>query len=490
MSEKIKAIVMPKWGMEMVEGTVSDWYVEEGVYLDAGADVVDIETSKIVNTVQAHEGGLLRRRVAQSGQTLAVGALLAVMAEPDVSDDAIKGFIETFVATAPIPEQDIVEDEQQDPAIESATQEQEDLSAVSESNPHSANSVASAVRASPVAARLAVEYGLAIERIHPTGRNGRVSKHDVEAAAKASGMAIRTAHANPQVVERMARDDSRVKATPIARRLASEHGINLLDCRSSGTHGRVSKSDVEALISRASGSLPTTQNPVATEARSIPLSKMRRRIAERLQQSKRDAPHFRLQRDCCVDQMMQLRQQLNGRQESVKVSLNDFFTLAVGRALISHPALNVQFDGQDIQQYSSADISLAVALEDGLITPVLRGVDSKGLLQVAQETKDLVARARDGRLNSDDVSGGTFTISNLGGFGVKRFDAIINPPQVAILAVGAATPTPVVVENEVRVASVVSVCLSLDHRVIDGAVGAAFLATLADYLENPALMIA
>jgi len=229
----------------------------------------------------------------------------------------------------------------------------------------------------------------------------------------------------------------------------------------------------------------TTDQQTGTTPTATPLSRMRKAIARRLQMSKQEAPHFRAHIDAEMDALLALRKRLNAANPDAGVSVNDLLIKAAAVALQKNPRVNVQFDGEAITPCASCDISVAVAIDDGLITPIVRYADSKSVAEIATAMRDLAARARDGKLKADEYLGGTFTISNLGMYGIRAFDAIINPPQVAILAVGAASQQPVVHDGEVRVATVMNLTLSSDHRVVDGAVAAAFLASLKAVLEAP-----
>jgi len=576
MTENIKAINMPKWGMEMSEGDVTAWHASIGDQISVGDDLIDVETSKIVNTVTSPESGILRAIVADPGETCAVGDLLGVLASADTSDEDIKAFIASRSAgtvakeaePAPIvqepapavaePVQEIalaapiapiaamvsseatamatLADGDDDSAVAAspvarrlAEEYGVNLNNISGTGRHGrvsksdlesaitdaggvlagASSVRapgltdsksladgvddSNVSASPVARRLAIEYGVNLNNISGTGRHGRVSKSDLEnAVTAAGGELIRTNNTASTVVK--LGDDSHIKATPVARRLAEELGVNLLECRVSGDRGRVCKADVEAVAARknkplapsidTSGSI-TIESPFEPEV----LTGMRKTIAGRLQSSKQTAPHFRVQIDAEIDSLLAVRKQINAANSAAKVSVNDFMVKACAAALMQVPAINVQFDGEQVKYFKDADISVAVAVADGLITPIVSSANHKGLIAISNEVRDLATRAKINRLKSAEFVGGSFCISNLGMFGIKQFDAIINPPQGAILAVGTGEQRPVVKEGQLSIATVVSLTLSSDHRIIDGAVAAQFMSILKGYLEQPATML-
>ena len=334
-----------------------------------------------------------------------------------------------------------------------------------------------------------------------TGREGRISVADVHEAISAAGGTVAPAPSPHRsgVPGRSTDDDSTVDATPVARRLAKSLGINLHDCRATGSRGRVCEADIREaerkfrLLPDAAGvshgDADTAQ--VTPGYETIPFNSMRKAIGQRLQESKRNAPHFRLTADLQIDNLLALRTQINATVPAVKLSVNDFIVKACAAALRKVPDVNVQFDeaAQSVLRYANADVSVAVALPSGLITPIVRGAESKSLAEISHEVHALVTKAKAGKLTPEEFQGGTFTISNLGMFGVREFDAIINPPQGAILAVGAGQQRPVVVDGQVVPRTVLTVTLSCDHRVIDGALGATFLQELRRFVESPALML-
>ena len=493
----ISVIAMPKWGMEMSEGVISEWRLAEGATVSAGDDLVDVETSKIVNTVTAQAGGVLRRIIAQPGETLPVGALLGVLASADTPDGDIDSFIaaQGGGAAAPAPEAEAA----QAPEVAAKAAPAESNVTPLRAEPPAAGVLAklasgaddSDLPATPIARRLARQYGVNLHNVTASGRHGRVTKEDLEQAILAAGGTL-VAPAGAAPVKAAPRDDSAVHATPVARRLARELGISLLDCRTSGSHGRVSKADVEAaeaLRQRLAAAPAAPQAPAVPAFEEVPLSGMRKTIAARLQSSKQTAPHFRVNIDAEIDALLAVRKQLNDANSGAKISVNDFIVKACASALMRVPDLNVQFDGTSLKRFASADISVAVAIPDGLITPIVRGAEGKGLIALSNEIRDLSTRAKLGTLAAAEFQGGTFTVSNLGMFGVSQFDAIINPPQCAILAVGAGQQRPVVRNGELAVATVVTLSLASDHRIIDGALAAKFMGVLKGFLEQPATML-
>ena len=284
----------------------------------------------------------------------------------------------------------------------------------------------------------------------------------------------------------------RLFATPLVRKLARERGIELESVKGTGPGGRIVRRDVDRLPvaepvarrNRCAPRRPSNQAGPATGFTDVPLTGMRKAIARRLTESKTTVPHFYVTADCRVDDLLELRRRVNAAA-AIKVSLNDFVMKAVAGALIEVPDANAIWNGDSIRRYDHADIAVAVAVDGGLLTPVLRGVDTTPLSVMSAQAADLAQRARDGKIQQHELEGGSFSVSNLGMFGVTEFSAILNPPQSGILAVGGATQRPVVVDGELQVGTVMTVTLSADHRVIDGAVAAAWMAAFVRRIENP-----
>ncbi len=296
-------------------------------------------------------------------------------------------------------------------------------------------------------------------------------------------------------------------ASPLSRRLATLAGLDLSLVSGSGPGGRIVKVDIEAAISggapRAAAQAAAPQAKAAPSPQAhvempgmpaydeLPNNNVRKVVARRLTESKQQAPHFYLSLDCEIDALLKLRADLNARAEKdgVKLSVNDLVIKAAAIALRKVPAANASYTEAAIRRYKTVDISVAVAIPDGLITPIVKNADIKGLAQISSEMKDLAARARSGKLKPEEFQGGTFSISNLGMYGIREFAAVINPPQGAILAVGAGEQRPVVKNGALAIATVMTVTLSVDHRVVDGAVGAEYLATFKKLVEEPLSMM-
>ena len=414
MSQKIFPITMPKWGIEMQQGTITEWHAVPGGALAKGAPLLDVETEKIVNSVEAPVAGTLRRIVAETGSTEAVGALIAVFADASVSEAEIDAFITGF---KPADASFDHADAPAAPAAPAAAAPALDAAAEGEA------------RISPIARRIAERLGVDITQVKGTGRNGRVSKEDVEAYAASIGV--------------------QAGATPVA-----------------------------APVVASTAAAAATGEGVVREK----MTSMRATIARRLLESKQGIPHYRLAADVDLTALLARRAAL--RAAGTEVSVNDLLVRACALTLVKHPAVNAQLQGDEVHKFPHADIAVAVATDGGLVTPIVRSADTKSAAQIGAETGDLATRARSGKLTREEITGGTFTLSNLGMFGIDRFDAIINPPQVAILAVGAGADRVIARGGGVVVAKVATLTLSCDHRVVDGAIGAQFLQALRQTIES------
>ncbi|MDT3411122.1 2-oxo acid dehydrogenase subunit E2 [Kosakonia cowanii] len=495
----IRTLEIPKWGLSMEEGTLAQWLIKEGSAFSQGQDICEIETSKITNVLEAPWDGVLRRVLAQPGDTLPVGAVLALVADEAVSESELDAFAASLNSGAPQPAADIAPS----PAVTTSPE----ASAPAAAKPAAQDAIPAALRgetdetqvkATSHALRLAKKQGIDLSKVSGSGRDGRISVADLQAAITAGGGSteLQPRAAIKAKPRHATQDDSQIPATPIARRLASQLGINLHDCRRSGSAGRVSRADVEALAAmRGSSEKSVARTAEAVEERaaydSQPLSAMRRTIASRLQESKRNAPHFRLVSEVDLTRLQALRREVNSALPSLKVTLNDLLVKACAQALMSVPEMNVQYDeaSQTIRRFHTADIAIAVALPGGLYTPILREANRKTVGAISRQLHELVTRTKAGTLKAEDFQGGTFCISNLGMFGIRQFDAIINPPQCAILAVGAAESRAVVHEGQIVARERLTLSLSCDHRVIDGAVGATFMQHLQRAIETPSLML-
>ncbi|QKX02523.1 pyruvate dehydrogenase complex dihydrolipoamide acetyltransferase [Wolbachia endosymbiont of Dirofilaria (Dirofilaria) immitis] len=280
--------------------------------------------------------------------------------------------------------------------------------------------------------------------------------------------------------------EGRVKISPLAKKIAQSEGVDITQLKGTGPYGRIIKADILEFLY---GSTQTESNKRSSEDIVIEVSNMRRVIAQRLIESKQNIPHFYLTVDCQVDNLISLKNEINSTDENNKVTINDLIIKAVAFSIKKIPDINSSWIDNKIVKYSNIDISVAVALEDGLITPIVKNADKKSILSISKEVKALVNRARSGKLRPEEFQGRGFTISNLGMFGIKAFSAIINPPQSCIMAVGAAKKQPIVINEKVEIAKTMIVTLSADHRTVDGAMGAKFLNAFKHYIENPLAML-
>lgn len=437
-----KTVVMPQMGYDMDAGTLLRWLKQEGETIDRGEAIAEIETDKVNLEIESFDAGIVRKHLVAEGDTVPVGQPIAVVGEPGE---------------------------------------------VIEEPPKPASAGASASQASQPA--------------EPASTNG------VQKTTTLDG-------AGDQVIERV--PGERVRASPLVKRLAAEHGIDLGAIRGTGPGGRIVKADILPHVGRpvatpipptlapstpeigryapvAQITPPPAQNgaPVASAiSETRDLTRIRKTIARRMSESFQQAPHFYITTPVDMGKALQLRQEINEQVAAPqKVSINDLVVKASALALRKFPVLNASFSGESIQVHQRIDISIAVALEEGLISPFIPDTDHKPLGEIAAASKDLIERARNGGLKPEEYQGGTFTISNLGMYGIESFSAIINPPQVAILAVGGVRKEPVYQDGQFVPADIMRVTISADHRATDGAEAARFLAELRHLLEHPMLLV-
>ena len=290
-------------------------------------------------------------------------------------------------------------------------------------------------------------------------------------------------------IENFKTNETRIFASPLAKRIAKQRDINLSLINGSCPNGRILKTDIENFNNNKN----LLKNKIITNNNNSELiknSSMRKTIAERLVKSKNEAPHFYLSLDCNIDQLLKIRSMINLKSnDKYKISVNDMIIKAASSSLIKVPKANASWENENTRYFNNTDISVAVAIDGGLITPIIKDVQSKGLLEISEDMKLLANKAKDGKLLPEEYVGGSFSISNLGMYGIKEFSAVINPPQGAILAVGSGEKRPIVLNDQLTIASIMTVTLSCDHRVVDGAVGAQFLSVFKDFIENPSLML-
>jgi pyruvate dehydrogenase E2 component (dihydrolipoamide acetyltransferase) len=393
-------VVMPQMGADMKEGTIVRWLKKEGEEVERGEIIAEIETDKANVEIEAFESGVFRKVLAQPGETVAVGQVIALIAAPD-----------------------------------------EDVS----------------------------QYEAA-----------PAPKGPAAAPAPAAEPARAPTVAPPPAAE------GRVRASPVARRIAQEKGIDLRQVSGSRPEGRIVRRDVEAFLARGAPPAAEEKPAAPPTAEPVTMSRMRQAIARRMAQSKREAPHYYVTAEIDMTEAQRLRSQLNVYLgEQAHVSVNDLLVKAAAKALARYPIFNTWLVEGEVRRHELQNVCIAIALEEGLIAPAIVDCGSKSLAQIARASRDLAERAKSGVLKPEEYSGGTFTVSNLGMFGLDELIAIIQPPQTAILGVGQVRSVPVVREGQIAVAEVMKAALSADHRVTDGAQGAQFLGEIKGFLENP-----
>ncbi len=425
-------ILMPALSPTMTEGNLARWLKSEGDSVAPGDVIAEIETDKATMEVESVDEGILAKiLVAEGAEEIAVNTPIAVLLEEGEDDSVLANF--DAGAAAPI---------------------------AASAAPEPAPTPAAAPEPAPTPA--------------PTPAPAAVSD-----------------------------TGGRVFASPLARRMAEQQGIDLASVKGTGPNGRIVKADIEAHAGAAPAGVtatPSTAAPAATVATAIAgetpfelvsVNNIRKVVARRLTESKQQVPHFYMTVDCEIDELLKVRADLNARAKDgeFKISVNDMVIKASAVALMQVPAANASWSDDGIKMYSQADISVAVAIDDGLITPIVRNANGKGLRTISEDMRDLAAKARDGKLVLEEYQGGTFSISNLGMFGIKDFQAVINPPQGCILAVGAGEERPIVKDGALAIATVMSCTLSVDHRVVDGAIGARLLGAIKRYIEYPPAML-
>jgi len=422
-------VTMPALSPTMTEGKLSKWLVQEGDDVRSGDVIAEIETDKAVMEVEALDDGKITTIVIAEGtEGVAVGTTIAEILG-DGEDSAL--------SSSPSPAKEAAPASVASEAQEATPKEQP--------------------KEAPVAAPVA-----------PVAKPTPVASSPVQSG-------------------------ERIFASPLARRIAEDRGIDLASLKGSGPRGRIIKADLDNVGATVTASTPQAVMPIQTgeESSVIEHTQMRKVIADRLQQSMQNSPHFYVNMDIDIGQMLTARKALNDHApEGVKISVNDMIIKAAATALMRVPEVNASWEGTQTRRFHHADISVAVAIEGGLITPIIRHADEKGLEAISSEVAALAKKAHDGKLAPEEYTGGSFTISNLGMFGVTSFTAVINPPQAAILAIGAGEERAVVRNGQLAVATMMTATLSSDHRVIDGATAARFMKVFKDIVENPVLALA
>lgn len=432
-------IEMPKLSDTMTEGTLLKWHKNVGDRVEIGDIIAEVETDKATMEMEAFDEGVLTAIHIPAGGKAAIGSILAVLDGNDASPAP---------ASAPA-------------AAPSATAAETPIAAAVAAPSPAVAASGERIKSSPLARKIAASLGVTLSSVTGTGPGGRIIRKDVEAAAQQPAAA--PAPAAP--------------ASPLA----------------AAASALAAASKARSVAPAPAAPAPVAITPVAkADDQIIELSSLRKIIASRLLTSKQTIPHFYLHVEADAAPLMSLRKQINDQAAGTtgnKYSVNDFIMKALINATMAVPAINASFGGDHIVRFGSVGLSVAIAIEDGLVTPVVKNAETKSLLQISREVKDFAVRAKDRKLRPDEFDGGTITISNLGAWGIESFDAIVNPPQAAILSVGAVIEKPVVKNGQIVVGQRVNLGLSCDHRVVDGAIAAAFLSEVKKLIESPALML-
>ena len=460
---------MPKLSPTMEEGQISRWLKKEGDAVESNEPIAEVDTDKATMEVTSLDAGTLLKIVIGDGANAKLGETIGIIGEKGEDFSALLGDAKTNGKAAPNAEEKV-----EPKAEKSAEPIPEKASVASASNGSAQKTV-----------------------VETEGRSYDAQRPGAEEDAENSKSQIPDSKSN----------GGRMIVSPIAARMASENDINLKSIKGSGPNGRIIKRDIEEAISSSQNAAVGSQPEDKAEKKAAPTfaaaeiqnasrfreentSKMRQVIASRLAESIGPIPTFYLTVEIEMDAALEFRKQINASiKEDEKVSVNDIVVKVAAQALTKHSWVNSSYQDKIVRFYEDADIGVAVAVEDGLITPVVRGANRKGIVEISKEIKEMAGRAREKKLQPEEYTGATFSISNLGMFGIKEFTAIINPPEAAIIAVGAATPTAVVRNGEIVVRNIMNVTMSCDHRAIDGATGAKFLQTFKQMLENPILML-
>ncbi len=473
-------IEMPKLSDTMTTGTLVNWLVKEGDEVSSGTMIAEVETDKATMEVENFEDGVVLKLYAKEGDSVAIGEPICAVGEKGEKAPDVAKKKEEAKKTAADEEESSDDDAEGEEEEDSGKEEKEDASGKEDSEDSEESE----------------------ERKESKAKKDSADKEKEEATSEEDDGEEAAADKEPA-----GKEGERVRSSPLARRMAKEKGIDIALLKGSGPGGRIVKADVEKAAKEgtaAKGSAPAKKEaapaakPVESlEAKELPVTNMRAAIARALVSSKTEAPHFYLQTEVDGAPLAALRKSLNDglaelppEQGGIKFTVNDLILKASAEAVRRVPAINRSWKGDKIVQHADVHLAFGVAVDDGLVTPVIREAQSKGLRRISAEAKELIGKARNRKLKPDEMQGSTLTVTNLGMFGITDFYGIINPPNAAILSVGATVKTPVVGEDgQITVGYRMKVGLSGDHRVIDGAVGAQYLAALREVLENPSLML-
>jgi pyruvate dehydrogenase E2 component (dihydrolipoamide acetyltransferase) len=461
-------VTMPKFGLTMTQGMVARWLVQEGQHVEQDQPIVVVMSAKITQEIEAPASGTVHL-VVQAEETCPVGQTIAAILGP--GEPPPEG-VPARAAVVPTPSSVAIQ------ALPPTPEQHR------------------RARSSPAARRLAKELGIDISRVPGTGREGRITESDVQdfgdtrvqaQEARVQAQEARVQEQEARVREQEARVQEqearvRIPATPLARRMAREEGLDLAQVAGTGPDGRITEDDVLHTLEGQKG-------PPPSHLQTLPLTGMRQVIAERMLDSLRSSAQLTLVAKADVSGLVRLRDVLRQRWDT-PISYTDLLVKATASALREHPRLNSTLQDQRIVLLDEISIGVAVALDDGLIVPVVRRADQKSVLQIHHALQDLAGRARAGTLSIDEVTGSTFTLTNLGMYGIESFTPIINPPEAAILGVGRIGEELALDRGQVVARSVMPLSLTIDHRIVDGAPGASFVRTLVQFLEHPALIFA
>jgi pyruvate dehydrogenase E2 component (dihydrolipoamide acetyltransferase) len=437
---------MPKMGMTMKVGKVSKWYKNEGDSVEKGETLFEVETEKITNKIEAPDSGLLFQVVVPAGETVPVGTILAVISQNGEQPPRIEGIqlgdVEEMQGAAATPQ-----------TAEATPEPQEKKRVLS----------------TPSARRLAKELGVDLSLVTGSGPKGKIKETDVRKFHEEGPPAP--------------------KITPLAAEIARQEGLDISTITGTGENGKITKEDVQHALA-ASEDAPEAQ---PTEARIIPFEGMRKAIADNMHASLQNAAQLTTFTEVDVTEMVRFRDMMRAefaRDDSVKISYNDIIVMATARALTRHPIMNSTLVGEEILLHETVHLGIAVALPEGLIVPKLRNAEKKSLLEIAKEVRELAQKAREGALAVEEVTDGTFTISNVSMLDMDGFTPVLNPPETGILGVGRVIEKPAVFNGEIAVRHMMTLSLTFDHRVVDGAPAMTFLRDLARFLRQPMLILA
>jgi pyruvate dehydrogenase E2 component (dihydrolipoamide acetyltransferase) len=452
-------VVMEALSPTMEEGRLVKWLKNEGDKVSSGETLAEVETDKAVMELVARGEGVLRKRLLDEGATAPVGQLVAVIAAPDENIDAlVSGAGSAPPAAEAKPAEEVVAKAQETAGASSVPRRAEQAQGEASTPP---------------------------QQKVPAFRMG---------SAAPKGQAPPAPEPATEQPRAGGNGEDRARTSPLARRLARERGLDIQSLQGTGPGGRIIKRDIEAAIAAGTTAQPREATAAPAPAREgdfvdVPLSQMRKTIARRLSESIGPIPTFYLTAELDMERVVEMRTAMTQLGDEFKVSVNDIVMKAVATALALHPEVNAHWLGDRIRQFNRVHLGMAVAIEDGLITPVVFDADRKRMSEISREARELAKRARERRLKPDEYMGATFSVSNLGMFGIEHFTAIINPPESGILAIGAIEAKPVEVDGQLVPRQRMRVTMSCDHRVIDGATGARFLQTLRRMLENPLMLV-